>query len=146
MKMSNKGQLGDTTILIVSTIVIALMLVVFFFLIKSVTIGKSANEADVASLQEQNIASLRAYLDTKVNIQEQEMRMADLIRIASVNPNYENEAIAQTENIFNRVYSKWGFSTTTGLSAGEKIDKDTAASVDIQSFQGKITLFLGVPK
>ena len=143
--MHNKAQLGDTVVLIVTTIVVAALLVIFFFIIKSVTIGKSAAEADTISLKEQSLISLKAYIDTPVSANGQEIKMADLIRLARINPSYENDVRMQTENIFNKIYSKWGFSTSSGLSAGGVVaSQDAASSIDIQSSQGKITVFLGV--
>jgi uncharacterized membrane protein YbaN (DUF454 family) len=146
MKINKKGVLGDTTILAVVTVISVVLFVVFFFLTSAITFTKSSEKIQVESLKEQNTASLENYLETTVIAKGNEMKMADLIRLAAVNPNYEAEAIAQTENIFNKVYSAWRFSTTTGLSAGRGAvaSQDATASVDIQSSKGKITIRLGV--
>ncbi|MEM2956195.1 MAG: hypothetical protein QW041_01285 [Candidatus Pacearchaeota archaeon] len=103
--MSNKkGQLlGETAALIVATIIIFILLVVFFFLIKSISIAKGT-DSETILLQEQNIVSLMAYLNTPVNIQEQEMKMIDLIRLTSIDKNYKLLLEEKTKEIFNKVY------------------------------------------
>lgn len=146
MKINKRGILGDTTLLAIVTVIVIVIFVVFFFLISLININRSAEGIKIKALMQQNTVSLENYLETKVIVNGREMKMADLIRLAAVNPNYEKEANAQTEKIFNKVYRAWGFSTQpTGLQAGGTVAAQNATgSVDIQSSKGKLTVRLGV--
>jgi len=144
-----KAQIGTTQALLISTVIIVILLTVFFFFIRTLSIGKAISSVEGSSMQQQIIYSLKAYLNTPIEVDGTIITMSDLIRISSFSSDMKYTELARTETnkIFNRIYSKWALSSTSGFSAGSGVvaAQKSIISADIPDMKGgKITVYLGL--
>jgi hypothetical protein len=103
-----KAQIGRTLTLIVATITIFLILFVFWWLSDIAFKFKFRKQGVVLELisQDEAIASLRNFLDSKVEIvidgSKEIMAMTDLIRLYHIENAYGNKLREESEKIFEK--------------------------------------------
>ena len=110
-KENKKAQIGETMTLGVATLII-IFLIIAFFLISILIAGGTSKNIDSGSItmssKEEAITSLLAYLQTPVNItideKEQNISMADLIRLASLNKSYKKILQEKSKDILDPIY------------------------------------------
>jgi len=116
LKTSRRGQLiGKSIALIFVTVVIAVFLIAFYMLARGFTSPSQKSIEDLAQSSSQNMAisSLKAYLQTPVDIsyngKDIPVQMIDLIRITDMNNSYSPILQKTTHDIFDRAYGdKYG--------------------------------------
>jgi len=106
MKMfkDKKGVLlGPTLTLAVATVIIIVLLIIFFIFVQFMK-PVSPGELPKVTLKSQILPSLEAYLNTPVKVQNQEIKMSDLIRLSKIDSSYKNVLESKTKGIFDKVY------------------------------------------
>ncbi len=110
-KGNKKAQIGETMTLGLATLVIIFLIIIFFLISTFIGGGASKNiesESKAISVKEEAMTSLLAYLQTPANItineKEQNISIADLIRLATVNRSYEKVLQEKSKEILDPVY------------------------------------------
>lgn len=110
-KENKKAQVGTTMTLGLATLIIIFLIIAFVIISTFIAGGISRGiktESIAMSSKEEAITSLIAYLQTPVNIsineKEQEIIIADLIRLATVNRSYEKVLQEKSKEILDLVY------------------------------------------
>ncbi|GAG89118.1 unnamed protein product [marine sediment metagenome] len=122
MEITSKNKkggafLGESSALFLAAIIIGILALVVGLMTYGVLIfdffGKAHENIEQASLKETGHFSLFAYLSTPVNVsltgEEIEMKIAELIRLASINNSYAGLLKAETKKIFDQVYENYAF-------------------------------------
>ena len=127
MRILTKSKKGQAKIfavgpLLTVTIVIAILLIAFFLFAKSAALKPKVKDISALVMEAQSFSSLEAYINTPVMLNNQEIIMADLIRLAAKGET-KMTLESETKKIFDKIYSDWAFS---------------AAGVNIGSMEGKI--------
>jgi len=115
-KENKKAQIGEAMTLGLATLIIILLIIAFFLisiLIAGVTSKNIESGSITMSSKEEAITSLLAYLQTPISIsvdeKEQNMSIADLIRLWAKDKNsqklYKEKLKEETSNIFDAVYA-----------------------------------------
>lgn len=87
MAMNKRAMMGREPLYLLAAIFIFVLLMLFFLL--SLTFHPKASESDIQKLSGQNIVSSTAFLNTRVEVDGQNITMADLARLARINPTYQ---------------------------------------------------------
>lgn len=110
-KENKKAQIGPTMTLGLATLIIIFLIVAFVIVSIFIAGGISKGiktESITMSSKEEAKTSLLAYLQTPVNIsvdeKEQEVVIADLIRLATLNSDYEKILQEKSKEILDPVY------------------------------------------
>ena len=110
-KENKKAQVGTTMTLGLATLIIIFLIIVFVLLSTLIARGISKGiktESITMSGKEESLTSLFAYLQTPVSIsideKEQNISMADLIRLASLNRSYEKILQEKSKEILDPLY------------------------------------------
>lgn len=132
--MNKKGVIGETINLGFATIIIFVLAIIFFLfssLAKGGISGSLTEESKVLILKQEAEQSLIAYLKTPVQIERnginQEITMADLIRLANNEKSYEEMLRLKSREIFDLVYDEYS------LSAGNFGIKATSENIGLAS-------------
>ncbi len=114
MFKDKKGVIGETINLGLAAIIIVVLAIIFFIfssLSKSGISGSLIEESENLMLKQEAEQSLIAYLKTPVQIKrngiDQEITIADLIRLAKNEVAYEDILKSRTIEIFDSVYSEY---------------------------------------
>ena len=99
-----QGKIVTAGPLMTATIVVAILLIIFFIFTKAVAIKPKVHGIDALAAKEQILDSLTAYLNTPVYADNQEIKIADLIRLAKSNPSYKDTLRSKTEEIFDKTF------------------------------------------
>ena len=100
------GKIVTSGPLMTATIVVAILLIIFFIFTKAVAIKPKVQGIDALAAKEQILDSLIAYLNTPVYADNQEIKIADLIRLSKSNPPYKDALRSKTEEIFDKTYGE----------------------------------------
>lgn len=110
-KENKKAQVGTTMTLGLATLIIIFLIIAFVIISTFIAGGISRGiktESITMSSKEEALTSLFAYLQTPVSIsideKEQEIIIADLIRLATVNRSYEKVLQEKSKEILDPVY------------------------------------------
>lgn len=110
---NKKAEIGETMTLLVATFLLVFIFVIFILITTFITAGVSKQSQEQSlkmSAKESATASLFAYLQTPVDIsvggKQENMEIADLIRIAYSNEAYQEILKEKTKEILDPVYGK----------------------------------------
>jgi hypothetical protein len=101
----NKKAAGKEILYFMATIFIILILIVFFFLSKFFS-PKAPDIVSEFSINEQNVISLISFLKTTVDVESQNITMADLIRLSQMDSKYQTIIKEEAGNLFDPLYGK----------------------------------------
>ena len=117
-----QGKIVTAGPLVTATIVVAILFVVFFILTRAVSPTPKVSSSELAA-KEQILDSLIAYLNTPVNVDNQEIKMSDLIRLTRLNPAYKDALKAETEGALGKTYENYAIEIKDILSLDKGITK-----------------------
>jgi len=117
-----QGKIVTAGPLVTATIVVAILFVVFFILTKSVSINPKVAPSELAA-KEQILDSLIVYLNTPVNVDNQAIKMSDLIRLAKLNPAYKDILKAETEGALGKTYDGYSIEINDILSLDKGVSR-----------------------
>jgi preprotein translocase subunit SecF len=108
MKKNKKGQIGESIQDLVGLVIIAILLILFF-VISNAAWGISGQETkDVSTqqyLHDQEHKALEAFMQKQVTVQEQEITMAELIRLSQIDQTYKSVLENEVKNAFDDIYT-----------------------------------------
>ncbi len=132
LKNKKAQLLGTGTNLFITTAVIILLILIFYLWIN--ILGKPVTaDLEKSSIETQALTSLRAYLETPVNVnvngRMQEMPIADLIRLAEKDSSHIQALDERTRDIFDAVYGPLNWKLQVFHSSGPAIVVPTASNL-----------------
>lgn len=137
LKFSKKAQLGETIALTVATVLIFFIIAIFFYLSTAVAGFQFKKNSDVYlayNEKQQAMISLKAFLDTKIEFQGVETKMADVMRINSSDSNLLLKE--KVEKIF-KPFGSCYFFKTAGIKSGNTAYSENAARITLPVTKNK---------
>jgi len=101
----NKKAVGKELLYFVATVFI-IVLLVLFFLLSTFFSPDIPKITEISSIQKEGLISLLAFLNSKTEVDGQNVSMADIMRLAQADEKYKSKLEEESTKIFDPLYGK----------------------------------------